>query len=215
MGNTSCLNGGSGFVSDHYYDGYQTALFTRNVGYGNGSYGIQWQSTDPAAVTCNDWYTNQAGASGGLPQSAEDFSADPQFCDPQAGDFHLQADSPLVDRAVCGQVGALGIGCGPAVGVIDAAPTPAGFALTRLGPVPTSGRIALELTLPRAAPIEITVHDVEGRVVARLAGGEWAAGRHAIEWNGEGVRGPVAPGLYLIRYRFPGGQDSRRIVVSR
>jgi hypothetical protein len=214
LGNTSCLNDGSGFVSDHYYDGYQTE-FTRNVGYGNGSYGIQWQSTDPATVTCNDWYANQAGTSGGWPPSAEDFLEDPQFCDAQAGDFHLRADSPLLDRAGCGQVGALGVGCGPPVGVIEAAPTLAGFALARLGPVPTTGRIALELTLPRTAAIEVTVHDVQGRTVARLAGGEWSAGRHAIEWNGEGARGRAAPGLYLIRYRFPGGQDSRRIVISR
>jgi len=39
--------------------------------------------------------------------------------------------------------------------------------------------------------------------------------RHAIEWSGEGELGRVPPGRYLIRYRFPGGEDSRRIVISR
>ena len=47
------------------------------------------------------------------------------------------------------------------------------------------------------------------------ASGEWSAGRHPIEWNGEGTRGRVPPGLYLIRYRYPGGEASRRIVIAR
>jgi hypothetical protein len=43
------------------------------------------------------------------------FSADPLFCDPEAGDFTLQSDSPCGPPGVtgCGLVGALGVGCGP------------------------------------------------------------------------------------------------------
>jgi len=66
-----------------------------------------------------------------------------------------------------------------------------------------------------AGPLEVAVLDVQGRTVARLASGDWSAGRHAIEWNGEGTRGRLPPGLYLIRYRFPGGQAFRSIVMSR
>jgi len=100
-------------------------------------------------------------------------------------------------------------------GPLEVGGAPGGFALARVGPVPATGSITLELTLPRAATIEVTVLDVQGRTVARLAGGNWPAGRHAIEWNGEGTQGRLPSGLYLIRYRFPGGQASRSIVMSR
>jgi len=89
------------------------------------------------------------------------------------------------------------------------------FRLTEVGPSPGRGPMRIAFSLQHAAAIEVTVLDVQGRTVARIVGGELAAGPHAIEWNGEGAQGRVPPGLYLIRYRFPGGQGSRRIVISR
>jgi len=213
--NTSCYNGLSGFVSDLYdlYEG-EAQEWTGNIGYGNGQYGFQWLRSGVGTFGCNDWYGNLVGQVQGRPPAGTEFSVDPQFCDGPGGDLHLNAASPLLAWPGCGPIGALGAACGTVAGAGDGV-APAVFALARVGPVPTTGRIGLELTLPRAATIEVTVLDVQGRTVARIAGGELAAGPHAIEWNGEGAQGRVPPGLYLIRYRFPGGQDSRRIVISR
>jgi len=208
--NTSCYNGLSGFASVATLPGQE---WVGNIGYGNQEYGIDWQSAAGATIACNDWFVNRKGAWKGQALAAGDITLDPEFCDVAGADLHLSADSPLLDWQSCGRIGALGAGCGPVGVVADA--TPAAFALTRVGPIPTRGPMALELTLPRAAAIEVTVHDVQGRTVARLAGGEWSAGRHPIEWNGEGTRGRVPPGLYLIRYRYPGGEASRRIVIAR
>jgi hypothetical protein len=214
-GNTSFLNGGSGFVVRN--QGSASGTAAANIGFGNVRYGLAVDPGVALGLSCNDWFGNPAGATIGLPPGATDLALNPIFCDLSVNDAHLAPGSPLVDAPGCGLIGALGAGCpgGPTAGVLDAAAAPRGFVLARVGPVPTTGRIALELTLPRAATIEVTVHDVQGRTIARLAGGEWKAGRHAIEWNGEGARGRVPPGLYLIRYRFPGGQDSRCIVISR
>jgi hypothetical protein len=211
--NTSCMNGGSGFVSS--LDTGNSQAWTGNIGFGNTQYGFRWLRPGAATFGCNDWYGNALGELQGRPYSSTEFSTNPLFCDAPGGDLHLSPNSPLRDWAGCGLVGALGAGCPVTSGVSDDSPVPPGFALGRVGPVPTTGHIALELALPRAAIIEVTVHDIAGRVVARIAGGEWAAGRHPIEWSGEGARGAMPPGLYLIRYRFPGGQDSRRIVISR
>jgi parallel beta-helix repeat protein len=211
--NTSCYNGLSGFVSDPYNGEAQE--WTGNIGYGNNQHGFQWLRSGAATFGCNDWYGNLVGQVQGRPFSGTEFSVDPQFCDGPGGDLHLNAASPVLSWPGCGPIGALGAGCGSVAGVTDGAGAPVGFALASVGPVPSTGRIALEIVLPRAAAIEVAVHDIQGRTVARLAGGEWTAGRHAIEWNGEGTRGRLPPGLYLIRYRFPGGQDSRRTVISR
>jgi hypothetical protein len=47
------------------------------------------------------------------------FTADPQYCDPQVFEFSLRPSSPCLDRPGCGLVGALGLGCGPAQSRIE------------------------------------------------------------------------------------------------
>jgi hypothetical protein len=90
----------------------------RNVGYANGGVGIEWLTANATTVGCNDWFGNAKGDIRGRPASAEDFSDDPLFCDAAGGDFRLRDMSPLVDRVGCGQVGALGVGCGVTATVV-------------------------------------------------------------------------------------------------
>jgi len=81
------------------------------------------------------------------------------------------------------------------------------FRLTDAGPNPGSGPLRIGFALAHAAEIEIGVFDLLGRQVASLARGNWPAGAHEVQWNG---RGPA--GLYMLRYRYPGGADRRTIV---
>jgi hypothetical protein len=210
--NTSCYNGLSGFAADSSTAAQE---WTGNIGSANQEYGMSWQRADAATIACNDWFGNRKGSFKGRALSSEDLSLDPQLCDGPGGDLHLDQASPLLDWPGCGQIGALGAGCGAIAGLGGEAAMPPGFTLGRIGPVPARGRVALEIALPRAAAIEVAVHDVQGRMVARLASGEWSAGRHALEWNGEGAQGRVTPGLYFIRYRYPGGHVARPIVIAR
>jgi len=108
--NTSCFNGGSGFVYGDYYPA-PGSDWARNIGCGNGGYGANWLMQVSATVGCNDWFGNVLGDVLGRPPSSGDFSVDPQFCDPANRDFRLASSSPLLDRPGCGQVGALGFGC--------------------------------------------------------------------------------------------------------
>jgi parallel beta-helix repeat protein len=299
--NTSCLNGGAGIAtsggaSPKYYG------IVRNVGYGNGGHGIRWAGQLATEVDCNDWFGNQLGDVDGRPPASGDFSEDPLFCDATKGDFRVRDTSPLLDRPGCGQVGALGVGCGvtatllkrftaervqsgirvlwkvaegftaselwlersergsaggwnrpvtersneggaiveldrsaavdrgysyrlmaqegrgtvvlgPPV-LVEAAPKPV-FALTQVSPNPARGPVQIGFSLGRAAAIEIELFDVQGRSVASLGQGLWPAGNHVVEWHGLMRGGALAPsGLYLVRYRYPGGQDMRRLVRS-
>ena len=121
MRNTSCLNGGSGFSIGWSYPFPRRQLpeIMRNVGCDNEGNGIAWITSDVVIVTCNDWFQNTGGDVSGRSWSGEDFSEDPQFCDPSKGDFRLRDTSPLVNRSGCGQVGALGVGCGITATLIE------------------------------------------------------------------------------------------------
>jgi len=75
---------------------------------------------------------------------------------------------------------------------------PAGDAL-RLPAVFTS-EATIHFRLTRAQEIQLSVHDLNGRVLALLAAGERTAGAHQITWNGRDRAGhAVPPGVYCVR----------------
>lgn len=76
---------------------------------------------NPTAIltmSCSDAFGNSGGdytsCLTGLSGTDGNFSEDPLLCNPAAGDFGLLAGSPCIARIGCGQVGALGAGCGAA-----------------------------------------------------------------------------------------------------
>ena len=93
-----------------------------------------------------------------------------------------------------------------------AATSPARFSLRNTGPNPVAGPLEVEFQLASSADIALELFDAQGRRMATLARGPWAAGIHRAGWTE--ARG-TAPGLYLLRYRYPGGEDLRRITIVR
>ena len=94
---------------------------------------------------------------------------------------------------------------------VSTEPAPA-FRLALVGPSPSPGPVQLEFELARPATIALEVFDVQGRLVASPARGVWPAGRHGVAWSGATGNSHAAAGLYLVRYRYPGGQDLRRVI---
>jgi len=89
---------------------------------------------------------------------------------------------------------------------------PLAFALPAPSPNPSPvGLNRITFAVPRKAHVRLTVHDVRGRTVARLADGDVPAGRHARTWDSSGV----SAGVYFLRFEAPGFQASRRLVVVR
>ncbi len=173
--NTSCFNAGSGFASRFPNGNPGTAVITHNIGFANGQYGLTWPVEDVATVSCNDWFANEVGEVGGRALSADDFSVDPRFCNPDSGDFRLRADSPLLDRSGCGRVGALGMGCGVTGTLVQR------FAAARVSEgiqvswEVSEGATAAEIWLERSDGTQIgdwirplTEHSADGRGVVEL-----------------------------------------------
>jgi len=85
------------------------------------------------------------------------------------------------------------------------------FGLTGVTPNPGSGPVRIGFALAREAAVQMDVFDLQGRHVASLAHGTLAAGAHIVEWSGRSM----APGVYLLDYRHPGGHQIRRFVRLR
>jgi hypothetical protein len=88
---------------------------------------------------------------------------------------------------------------------------PTRFALLGTGPNPSRGAVEATFQLAHAADITLEMFDALGRRVATLASGPWPAGIHHANWAGA----RPASGVYLVRYRHPGGEDLRRIAIVR
>ena len=89
---------------------------------------------------------------------------------------------------------------------VTGAPAPGVSAVSFLArgvPNPSSGVVTIEWGLSAAARVDLSVFDVQGRRVRRLADGEQSAGRKVASWDGRDDRGlPVASGPYLVRLRI-------------
>lgn len=129
-GNTFVRNhtfsqGGAGLLINASAGTVDRNLFWTNVATG-GAGGVTFISGAGASSTgsCNVFWNNQGDGDpnvtgGGIVIGANDnIIADPLFCDPGKGDFHVSTISPCAPTAPsgCGLIGALGVGCGP-VGV--------------------------------------------------------------------------------------------------
>jgi endonuclease I len=101
------------------------------------------------------------------------------------------------------------------VGVEDA-PLAATVRLQPNRPNPFSARTSIRFDLPRRERVALRVYDVTGRAVRTLADGEFAAGSHALDWDGRGEGGaPLQAGLYFCRLEAGAAQATRRMVLAR
>lgn len=75
----------------------------------------------------------------------------------------------------------------------------------------TAGRVAVAFSLERDEDVQVSVLDVQGREVARLANGRFTAGRHTLAWDG----GDAAPGLYFVSVRHGATRETSRVILTR
>jgi hypothetical protein len=95
----------------------------------------------------------------------------------------------------------------------SASPVPE-LALARPQPNPFSHEVTLALSLAREADVELTVHDLTGRLVATVHRGRLSAGRHTFVWRGTRNDGaPTANGMYFVRARVAGRVLSQKLAL--
>jgi hypothetical protein len=76
---------------------------------------------------------------------------------------------------------------------------------------PVGGPVRFEIALPGAAPVLLTILDVQGRTITLVAEGVLPGGLHEVEWAGA----QTPPGLYFARLSTPTGALVRRVILMR
>jgi hypothetical protein len=142
---------------------------------------------------------------------------DPLFCDLDGGVLSLHDDSPCLPagNAWGEHVGAVGAGgCGASTGVDGGHATL--FALYPARPNPSRRGTVLTLSMPADGRARVSVYDVSGRVIRRLADGLLPSGEHRLVWDGCDAGGHrVAAGVYFCVAEAGGETASRKIVLVR
>jgi hypothetical protein len=90
-----------------------------------------------------------------------------------------------------------------------------GLALAPPMPNPARGTTRFSFDLPRAMHVRLDVLDVQGRVVAALAEGDFGPGRHERVWDASAHGARAGTGLYFIRLETPEGRRVRRVALLR
>jgi hypothetical protein len=82
-------------------------------------------------------------------------------------------------------------------------------------PNPARHGIAFAITVPRAQRVDVSIHDVEGRLLATLWHGELAEGEHDFAWSGVAPsRGRARAGLYWVRLRAADVREAKPFMLT-
>jgi hypothetical protein len=178
---------------------------------------IRWSVAEGVSATAVDVLLSRAGADGPYDTLATGLLNTGSYAWGVRGPETSSGFVKAVVHDICGGSGSdvndAAFGIFAALSAAD--PAGPAFALEPARPNPARGPARFQFSLPRAAPVRLSVLDLQGREIAVLAEGIRAAGRHTVEWSGRSGRGAVPTGLYLVRLVTPGGTFLRRLVIIR
>ena len=91
------------------------------------------------------------------------------------------------------------------------------LALLPSSPNPFNPRTTVRFTTPAAAPVDLAVYDLQGRLVRRLLAGEQlAAGAHAVVFDGHDDAGlALGAGIYLCRLEVGGEVQNQKLTLVK
>jgi subtilisin family serine protease len=89
--------------------------------------------------------------------------------------------------------------------------TPSRQALAQNHPNPFNPVTSIAFELAQPGQVRLSVYDVRGRLVARLADGQLPAGAHAVTWDAAGR----PSGVYYYRLQAPGMDESRKMTLLK
>lgn len=214
-------------ITSTYYSGYNKD--------GEHCYPVEVWEGEVILASC-DVFSNDDGdwvdAIAGQEFERGNFSADPCFCDPAGGDFHLCADSwctpenhPWGWNRLVGafEVGCAACDCGGPVNLDEeivppdeTASPPNLTCLLGAAPNPFNPRIQIRFSVAEAQEIKVGIWDLRGYLVALLTDRFYPAGLYELIWNGCDRNGREVPaGVYLTCLISLNREETEKIVLVR
>ncbi len=93
---------------------------------------------------------------------------------------------------------------------------PEAFATLSNFPNPFNPSTTIEFTLPEAGNAKVTIYDITGRKVRKLADGQFSAGTHSLQWNACDETGTqVSSGVYISRLESGNTVTTNRMTLVR
>ncbi len=90
------------------------------------------------------------------------------------------------------------------------------LSLGQNSPNPFNHLTSFEITLPERSDANVSIYDVSGRHVARVASGVRDAGDYDLDWNGTDDTGRRLPaGVYFYKLEASGKVLTRKLVLMR
>ncbi len=104
----------------------------------------------------------------------------------------------------------------PAISAVPERPASPGLALLPAWPNPARAAVTIPFRLAAPTQVQLSIYDVAGRLVARLADRAFEPGAHTLEWNGtRATGGRAAAGVYFYELATPGWRVARRVTLVR
>ena len=82
-------------------------------------------------------------------------------------------------------------------------------------PNPARGRTTVQVSLPAAGGVTVSIFDVLGRRISVLADARLAAGTHRLTWDPDTASGSLSSGLYLVRLETETGTHTAKMTILR
>ncbi|MDZ7317228.1 MAG: T9SS type A sorting domain-containing protein [candidate division KSB1 bacterium] len=199
------------FLDAEVGSGHTSLCNTPDAGNGEviastAEFGTPWIIYWPAGVFFHDMTDQTAGGKRLLLQCAtRESTLSPPNPDHGWGMFNLTPEGTKV------YLNAVAWMLGKEVQVDQKPTAPAAFALAQNYPNPFNPQTTVEFTLMRTARISLRIFDVNGREVACLADGEFAAGTHQITWNA----GNLESGVYFYKLETPNFQAVKKMTLLK
>ena len=152
---------------------------------------------------------------GGWP-GVNNIDSDPLFCDSDTIDYTLAANSPCVASGLNNlNMGAHPVGC-DAVLAIENEILPFKYIVHQNYPNPFNPNTTIEYQLPVDEFVNISVYDMNGRVVKSLINSPQTAGYKSIQWNATNDRNEqVSAGLYLFTIETKKFRDTKKMLFLK
>lgn len=88
--------------------------------------------------------------------------------------------------------------------------------LSQNWPNPFNPQTTIAFATSKPGPVDLSVYDLQGRLVTTLAHGWFPAGVHRVDWDGSSrAGGAAAAGIYFAMVRSNGATDRIRMVLVK